>query len=89
MTTSTPALAERYGTRYRPGVMVEEIAVGSWLEGRMAPGDTIVKVGGEPVETTRALVERLRDYDLLQNGAPVVVFHRNGRPETILLGVRP
>ena len=89
MSTSTPALAERYGTRYREGVIIEEIAEGSPLQARMGPGDTIVAVGGESVRTTRELVELLRDYDLRQHGAPVGVFHRNGRPETIRLSVRP
>ena len=89
MSTSTPALAARYGTRYREGVIIEEIVEGSSLAARMGPGDTIVAVGGEPVRTTRELVERLRDYDLLEHGAPVGVFHRNGRPATIRLSVIP
>ncbi len=89
MRTSTPALARRYGTRYIEGVIIEEIAEGSTLDGRMNPGDTIVAVGAAPVTTARELVERLRGYDLLGVGAPVRVVHRNGRPETIRLSVGP
>lgn len=76
--TFTPALATRYGVRYRQGVVVIELKV---VEASPPVGlverDVIIGVNGHPVRDEREFAKLLRRYE--KDGWVEVVVLRSGR----------
>lgn len=59
----TPELAERYGLTEKSGVVVLQVVPGSpAAESGLRPGDIVIEVEQEPVETLDEFVEKIRKY---------------------------
>ncbi len=71
--SNTPALAGRYGVRYGPGVLVEEVVAGSSLDGLIEPGSVIVAVMDRMVSDVADFFRLLEHYDVSARGDGVRV----------------
>ena len=70
---NTPALAGKYGVRYGPGVLVEEVVAGSSLDGLIEPGSVIVAVMDRMVSDVADFFRLLEHYDVSARGDGVRV----------------
>lgn len=87
--TVTEQLAEAYDLPVERGAIVVEVQRGSPADrAGLAPGDIIVAMGGQPVETTEDLLARIRQHE---PGDQVRVEYFRGRERrttTVTLGER-
>lgn len=64
MRDATEAIAREYETNFYEGVVIDRVVAGSYLDGRIPPGTTIVEVNDVPISNADELIEELRKYDV-------------------------
>jgi len=77
--TNTPRLADKFGSEFRPGVIVEAVVPGSSLDGKIEPGSVIVAVMDQRVADEEEFFEILGLYDLsLKKGVRITYITPHG-----------
>lgn len=78
--TSTKELANQYGVRFQPGVMVLEVEMGSPAEQvKFSPGDIIVKINEREIEDLESY-QTVAASEKDKKKAVLFLVYRNGEP---------
>jgi serine protease Do len=79
-------LAEYYGLKHGKGVLVTEVFSGDPADqAGIIPKDIIIKINGQPVETTRDLTGRVADLKVGEKAK--IVVSRDGREKTFVVKI--